>query len=136
MNTRLILAMLLFLSLLAETSYFAFPFVFIVGLTSYIFYPDLKTLALAAFTALTLDALKASPLGLTSISIFISIFIFEVSKSAFEIKDYKIIMLFLFVATFTYANIFSYSNSLLLYILVFLMSGIVLSLIYRRKLLW
>lgn len=136
MNLRLILALLLFLSLLVETSYFTFPLVFIICVTYYILYPDLKTFALAAFTALTLDALKASPLGLTSISIFISIFIFEVSKSAFEIKDYKIIMLFLFVATFTYANIFSYSNSLLLYILVFLMSGIVLSFIYRRKLLW
>lgn len=132
MNTRLILAILLFLSLFVETSYLAFPFVFVICITSYILYPDLKTFVLVALTALTLDALKASTIGLTSLTIFISIFAFEVSKSAFEIKDYKIIMLVLFVATFVYANIFSYSNNILLYIVLFTAAGIVLH-FYRKS---
>lgn len=134
MNTRLIISLLLFVSLFIETSLVAFPFIFILSVITYILFPDLKTFMTVFLIGLGLDILKASPVGATPLVIFSSFSLLDLVRRVFELKDYKIIILILFIMSLIYSKVFSYTDNLLIYILLFGGSLGFISYFYKKSL--
>lgn len=136
MTLKNYLILFLFLSLFIETTFIAFPLTLIFSILLYILYPETKTFLLILFASLVLDALKLSSIGLTSVFIFFPLLIVNLLRKTLEIKDYKIIIVFLFAASFIYAKLFSYTDSLLTFVLIFGSSLAFFIYFYKKNFSW
>ncbi len=135
MNLRIILFLALFSSLIFELTIISFPLVFVICLISYILYSDEVSLIGAFVAGLILDSINLNPLGLSSVIILSSFLLIDAARRIFEIKDYRLIILILFVTSYAYAVIFSYSSNILIYISVFTFSALIYS-YFHKKMAW
>ncbi|HVT00942.1 MAG TPA: hypothetical protein VHE53_01755 [Patescibacteria group bacterium] len=119
-----------------ESSLISLPIVFILCLITYFLYPEISTIIFVFFIGLILDTLRITPIGLSSLAIIASIGIVELIKNAIEFKDIKLITTFLFVASYIYARLFSYSPNILVYFLIFLFSFVIFSYFINSRILW
>ncbi len=136
MDFKNILLVFLALSLFVETTIFSFPFIFAFCLLLYIFFPGGRTVFSAFIASLIIDVLKAAPPGLTALAIFTAFIAIDLYRGAFELKDYKIILLIIFGFSFAYAKFASYADNLLVYIMVFGGLGLSFAYFHKKKLLW
>ena len=140
MNFKNIIIAAIFVSLLFETTLISFPIVVTLCLLAYILYPETAVLIAAFAAGFLLDTLRLSPAGSTLVILAAVFVCIEAVKHSFDLKDWRAILLILFVASFIYASIFSYGASLLVYAIIYGVAA--LSFFYLsknptfRKLLW
>lgn len=136
MEAKNILAVLLILSIFIETTVFSFPFVFVLSLLLFIFFPEMRILFLIFFISLLMDVLKSSATGIYPLVIFSSFALIALYRKAFELKDYKVVLLILFLLTFAYAKFASYADNLIIYVVIFGGSAIFFAYFLKKKLTW
>ena len=136
MNFKKILFVAIFVSLFFDATFFSIPIVFPLCILCYILYPDVETVIISLAAGIVLDSLRLTPIGITALALAISFSILEVIKKALTFKDYKLIIITLFIGTYIFATIFSYNDNLLPYIVVYVMGGLVVYYLSRKKLLW
>ncbi len=136
MNRENLFIAFLLLSLFLESTLIFFPFVFLTSLLFYIIYPDVRTVILTAFFGILTDIANVSIIGQTTLAILIAYLFIELYKRAFDTRDWRIILLMLFIATYFYASVFIYENSLLIYLLFFVCVGVVINYFVHKKTLW
>lgn len=134
MNLRPLLFVIIVLSLLFETTLITFPFFFVAGVVFYFLFPNEKSFIVVLFLGLILDSVKAITPGSTSIALALSFIFIYFYRQAFELRDYRIVLSMLLLASFIYSSIFEYSNSLLVYIVFFISSALVYSYFTKTKL--
>lgn len=88
------------------------------------------------FLAFLLDAIKASNVGLTPLLLSISFISIYSARRLFEIKEYKIVLLMIFVLTYLYALISGYTTNLIIYLLIFALAGVTFSYFSKSKFLF
>lgn len=123
-------------SLFLELTLFPFPLVFIFSLLLYILYPRSTSVIIGFCAGLILDAVKVDAMGITPFAIVAASMIVELFNKALELKDYKFIILFLFLASYIFALIFGYNRNILLYAGVFVSIAFGISYLFKRRILW
>ena len=131
-----LLLTILFISLFFELTIIPLPIVFLVSIIFYVLYPSIRTIIFVMIAGLLLDILSVSVPGLTPLAALVSFLIIDLYKKAFEIRDWRVFLLILFISTYGYARIFSYSNNLLLFILAFGTAGVIIKYFTRGKTVW
>lgn len=132
MSIKQFLVFLLFLSVIIESTVFAFPFVFIISLILYLTAPSTRTVIYAFIAGLLIDIVRLSTIGLTPLAILISFLILDMVKTRMLLNSHKTILLILFVAAFLYGNFFSYNGNLLVYVSVFGAAYLFTAYFYRK----
>ena len=102
-----------------EFTFISFPFVLLILLLSYILYPSVRFIILACIIGIIVDSISLSTIGKTPLFLVASFLLIDVYKKAFEIKDSRVLAGILFVLTFVYSRLFSYSDSLFMFVLIF-----------------
>jgi hypothetical protein len=82
--------------------------------------------------SVVLDSLRMIPVGLTMLAIVFVGFFIEMLRGEVIFSDYKLLTLFLLVASFIYGKLFGYSDSPITYILLFGAAFMVVSYFLRR----
>ncbi|OGH17240.1 MAG: hypothetical protein A3C30_01385 [Candidatus Levybacteria bacterium RIFCSPHIGHO2_02_FULL_40_18] len=136
MDRQNLFLLFLFISLFLESTVISFPFIFLISLIYYIFYPSTRTLITAVLAGLFIDILSVSIIGQTSLAILISYLLIEFYKKAFDTRDWRILLILLFTATYIYSNIFPYENNLLIYLSLFVSIGIIIFNLTHDNNLW
>lgn len=136
MNIRPILYILMFVSLLIDSTLISFPLLFILCLLNYILYSDIKSLVTGFFVLTLLDILRVSQIGLMPAFFLVTCLLLNLYKKNFEIKDFKMVIFFLFVASISFAAIFNYSPNIFIYILVYGVASLVFVYFYKKHSLW
>lgn len=136
MNFKKILFVAIFVSLLFDATLFSVPIVFPLCLLCYILYPDLETIVVSLLAGIVLDSIRLTPMGATVLIMALSFCILETVKRSLALKDYKLIILILFIASYVFATIFSYSNNLLIYVLIYAGVGVAAYYLSKKKILW
>ena len=136
MNLKNILIALLVLSLFIETTIFSFPFIFAFSILLYILFPDARTVFSVFAASLLIDVLKAAPPGVSALAIFITLLAIDLYRRVFEIKDYKIMLLIICAFSFAYAKFASYTDNLIVYLVIFGGFGLLFAYFHKKKLLW
>ncbi len=119
MNAKIILLLCLILSLLFQTTLVSFPLYIIFSILLFILYPEWDMVLVIFLGALVLDMLQVVQLGSSAVFILVALLITSFAQKFFNTKDYKSVLAILFLATITYATIFSYSINILLYLILF-----------------
>ncbi|HVZ66996.1 MAG TPA: hypothetical protein VG917_01935 [Patescibacteria group bacterium] len=136
MSLKSFLFLAIFIALFFESSLISLPLVFILCLLLYIIYPDTSVVIFALFMCMILDVLRVGPIGLSSLAIIIAIGLVELIRSSMEFRDYKLIIPFLFIASYLYANLFVYSVNFLTYFVLFGVASLIVYYFSGSKLLW
>lgn len=136
MNIRNILLTLIFLSLVFDGTIVSLPLVFTFALICYIFAPDASTVLILFLAGIILDILRVSGVGSTSAAMTLSYAFIYFYRRAFELKDYRILLVILLVLSFIYGKVFNYSGNLISYLLIFILAGVIFSYFSKSKFLW
>lgn len=112
---KLILIPSLFVSVLIESVFISFPLVIILSILLYLTDSSSKYLLYIFFISILLDVLRVEQLGLTSLFIFISLFLIDIYKRSFEVTDMKFITLITLLSTYLYAKIADYNFNIIFY---------------------
>lgn len=129
---KLILIVLTFLFLLIESSLFPFPFLLIFSIILYLIDDSKIMLVYIFLLGLILDSLHVARFGLTPFFVFATLFIINLYKDKFEIKDYRFVVLIAAVSSILYAAIAGYAFNLPLDVLLFV-SAIFLYLSFKKS---
>ncbi|RJP47580.1 MAG: hypothetical protein C4584_00310 [Armatimonadetes bacterium] len=116
MWVKYLLLLLLILSLFLEGILFSLPLVFILSLVILVFYPEKKIYFFVFVVGFFLDSLRVVNPGITSLMVFSFYFIFQIYQNIFEVKDYKLLILLVFVSSLIYGKFSDYYVSLPWYI--------------------
>ena len=133
--TRAILVFFLFLALVFETSFFSFPFVLILSLILWIYYPDATTLVFVFIATLILDILRLMPIASSIIFLIISFILIDISRKSLDFSDVKSTMLVVFIGVFLYARFFSYFPSVIFYGLIFIVTFLIVEVFAKKYIL-
>ncbi len=136
MNIRPILYILMFASLFIDSTLISFPLLFILCLLNYILYSDIKSLTTGVFALILLDILRVSQIGLMPAFFLVTCLVLNLYKKNFEIKDFKMVIFFLFIAGLSFAAVFNYSPNILIYVLVYGVASLVFVYFYKKQNLW
>lgn len=119
MSIKNFLLILLFLSLFFESNLFPFSFVVAFSIFLYILYPE-KLVVISIFLAsLALDAINANTVGITPLFIFLVLFLLEVLKNVFVVKDARILLGFVIFFSYIYAKFYMFGSQVILYAALF-----------------
>lgn len=124
---------LLFISLFIEASFISFPFVFLFSLLFYIVRPETRTVITVIFFGILIDIMNVAIIGLTPLSLLIVFLFIEAYRKAFDFKDWRILLSILILSSFFYANFFSYTNNILLFLSIFLFAYLAIKFSIQRK---
>ncbi|MEK7120553.1 MAG: hypothetical protein AAB840_00490, partial [Patescibacteria group bacterium] len=80
-----------------------------------------------------LDILSVSPIGQTPLVTLLVYFIVDLYKKAFELRDWRALLIILIIATYIYARIFSYEANLFLFMAIFGGAAIFINYFTRGK---
>lgn len=133
MGIKIILFFFLLLAILLQTTVISFPLFIIFSIILYILYPELDSVFIIFVGAVILDILQITPIGATALFVISFLLIINFAQKFFNTRDYKSILLIIFIASIAYALIFSYGVNWFLYILIF--GGIlIMTQIFNRRL--
>ena len=119
MGIKIVLLSFLFLAVLLQTTIISFPLFIIFSIILYILYPEVDMILAIFIGSVILDILQLTPIGSTALFV-ISIFVLiNITQKFFNTRDYKTILLIIFIASVLYAFIFSYGINWILYTVIF-----------------
>jgi len=133
MNPKYYLFGLILISLIFDSVIISLPIVFIFSLLTYVLLPETAAILILVFTGILLDMQKATTVGLTPIALTISFAAIFLARQMFEVKDYRFVIFLLFILTYIYAFIAGYTTNLLIYLLIFILSGAIFSYFSKSK---
>lgn len=117
-----------------EGTIISFPIIFALGCLTFIISPDSSTMVILFIAGIILDILRVQTIGLTSMSMTLAFILIFLYSRIFEFKDWHIWLLIIFIFTLVFARVASYSTNLVVYVLIFMTSGILFSYFRRRQL--
>jgi len=126
----------LFLSLLLEATIFSLPIFLATAIIIFVLFPSARNILLIFLGAVFLDVLTFRYLGSTALIVFFIFALINLYWNVFNIKDYKIIALYIVFFSYLYAYIFSSSKNLILYLVLYIMLMVTFRYFYNKKLLW
>ncbi len=119
MNPKSILVILLFLALLLETTIISFPLFLFVAVVYFVLYPKTQTLFVLLAGSLVLDSLTSGRFGSTSLFMFAVLLFLSIYQGVLDIKNYKILLIAIFIFSLIYAYVFSYTLNFFVYLLIY-----------------
>ena len=136
MNPKSIFIILLFLALLLETTIISFPLFLFVAVVYFVLCPKTQTLFVLLSGSLVLDSLTSGRFGSTSLFMFTVLIFLSIYQGVLDIKNYKMLLIALFVFSLIYAYVFSYTLNFFVYLLIY---GIIFSCLFiafKKKLIY
>lgn len=132
MKLKLLLLFCLFLSILTETTFVNFPFVFVFSVLLFFFTQDVVMLFVIFLATFFLDSMRAGgTTGFISLYTFLFLFLISYDIWVFNSGGWKFLFLFLIIATLLYGYISGYPLNPLLYGVIF--GGMMLARIILHK---
>lgn len=116
---KVVIGIILAILLLIESTFIAYPFVFVLLFLLGMRYPSIWTLGIVFVTSFVLDTLRVIPLGTTSLFVFALFFFLFLYNRALHLGEIMLVLLAAFVATIIYSTIANYPFNMFLHILVF-----------------
>lgn len=134
-SEKLLFFILLF-SLFLELTIIPFPITFLIVLLLYLLYPKTQNIIVAIIIGVILDILTVRTIGQAPLFILASFLIIDLYRKAFEIKDPQVLLVILGIATYIFAKVFSYSSSILIFIMIFGTLGLIVYYFSGNKKVW
>lgn len=119
MSYKLTLLILLFIALILDSTLISLPLVAALCILMYLLYNDLATLIIIFVSGIIIDSLSLQTIGSTSLFLLLTCLVIYIYKNIFELKDMRLVVLFLFLSTYIYALIFGYSSNIFIYLILF-----------------
>jgi len=76
--------------------------------------------------------LRISPIGASAFYLILVFVLVELLRHAYEIKEYKFVLVFLLISSYIFSRIFGYGPSIALYVLLYGGLGIVIYALNKR----